>query len=132
MQAHLLPGLGRVGLARRIDGRLEQVQLDERGCQATPVGDVLEDDARRIEETLLEAPIADALQIGLVRSADELLQRANLACLSVCIDQLRVHLQTQERFFTLAACLSLVAVGVTSIRYTCLTSKPVCWCSCLD
>ena len=52
-EADLLPGLGGVGALGGVDRVLPAVQLDEGGRQAAPVGQVREQDARRLEEALL-------------------------------------------------------------------------------
>ena len=60
--AHLLPGLGRVGLARGVHGGLELVQPHQRGRQAAPGRDVRKHRARRLEQALLEAAVAHRLR----------------------------------------------------------------------
>ena len=91
--AYLLPSAGGVGFAGGVHGLLEEVQLDQGGRQPAPVGDVLEHDAGRVVQPLCEAAVSHALQVGLVRPRDELLQGAHLACLGIRIHQLCVHLQ---------------------------------------
>jgi hypothetical protein len=55
-RTHLLPGLGVVGLARRVHRLLEAVQAHQGGRQAAPVGDVGKDGARRLVQRLIKAP----------------------------------------------------------------------------
>lgn len=95
--AYLLPGAGRVGLARGVDGLLELVQAHERGCQSAPVGDVAKDGACGLVEPLLKHAVANALQVGLVLPSHELLQSAHILCLGVRVHQLCVYLMSQQQ-----------------------------------
>ena len=59
---HLLPGPGTVGLARRLHGRLEEVQPHQGAGQAAIVGDVGKDDPGCLVQRLIKEAVAHRLQ----------------------------------------------------------------------
>lgn len=59
---HLLPGPGTVGLARRLHGRLEEVQPHQGAGQAPVVGDVGKNDPGCLIQRLIKEAVANRLQ----------------------------------------------------------------------
>mmetsp|Transcript_37454 Transcript_37454/g.84891 ORF Transcript_37454/g.84891 Transcript_37454/m.84891 type:complete len:394 (+) Transcript_37454:1675-2856(+) len=89
----LLPCAGRVCLARRVNGGLELVEVDQAGCEAREVGDGVEEDLRRLVHRLGEATLGDVLDTADVRSGDELLQLGVHLALGVGEDERRVNVR---------------------------------------
>mmetsp|Transcript_3295 Transcript_3295/g.10326 ORF Transcript_3295/g.10326 Transcript_3295/m.10326 type:complete len:1450 (+) Transcript_3295:864-5213(+) len=92
----LLPGAHAVGLARRVDGGAEVAQLDVAGGQLGVVADAVEQDAGRLVQLLVEAPVAHRLDLGHVGRRHKLLQLRQHLHLGVRVHQLRVHLGLLE------------------------------------
>mmetsp|Transcript_10474 Transcript_10474/g.36145 ORF Transcript_10474/g.36145 Transcript_10474/m.36145 type:complete len:1393 (-) Transcript_10474:82-4260(-) len=90
-KADLLPGLGRVGLARGLHGGLVLLELHESAGEPSPVGQAREDDLGRLEDSLVEAAITDRLEVDARGSNDELLQLSQLSDLGVRVRKLGVH-----------------------------------------
>ena len=64
---YLLPSLGRICLARGIDGSLELAQAHKSDGQLGKVGDAAEEDLRRVVHSVVEATVAN-LKVEQVRT----------------------------------------------------------------
>ena len=81
-----------VRLASRVDSLGVLVQLDQGARQLAPVGTRAEQNFGSLVQALVEAPVADAVQLCGVGLGDELLQLRQRVCLCVRVAQLRVNL----------------------------------------
>ena len=87
----LLPGADVVGLLRHIHGLAVLAQAHVGGRQLGGVAHVVVQDARSVVHLLVEAAVADHLDLGGVGRADELLELVQAVQLRVGVRQRRVH-----------------------------------------
>mmetsp|Transcript_49881 Transcript_49881/g.106887 ORF Transcript_49881/g.106887 Transcript_49881/m.106887 type:complete len:232 (-) Transcript_49881:3532-4227(-) len=87
---NLLPGLGVVGLACRLNCLGVFTELDMARGELRVVGDRLVEDLRGLVGALLVQAVADALNVGSVRAADELLHLPKALCLRIGVDELAI------------------------------------------
>jgi len=71
-EADLLPSLRAVGFARNLDGLLVVPHVGQGARQRRKVGHVIEQDSGGLEHLHLVASVSDLLDLGVVRSTDEL------------------------------------------------------------
>ena len=92
-EANLLPGARVVRLASRVDSVGEFVKLDQGARQPAPVGARREKNLSSLVQALVEASIADVVQLRGVGLGDELLELRELIRLCIRVAKLRVNLR---------------------------------------
>mmetsp|Transcript_36899 Transcript_36899/g.63699 ORF Transcript_36899/g.63699 Transcript_36899/m.63699 type:complete len:420 (-) Transcript_36899:2862-4121(-) len=90
-EVHFLPGGGAVGLGGSIHGLAVLLQVDVAEGQLGVVVDVNEQQLRGLEQTLVEAALADLVDLGHVGHTDYLLELSQLVHLGQGVDELSVH-----------------------------------------
>ena len=92
-EANLLPGARVVRLASRVNSLGEFVKLDQGARQPAPVGARREKNLSSLVQALVEASIADVVQLRGVGLGDELLELRELIRLCIRVAKLRVNLR---------------------------------------